>query len=190
MSAATRYITRTESNKIIRKQLKAAFPNVKFSVRGYGGSTYIRWIDGPSRKQVEAMTRWAEGSSFDGMTDCASSNPAVSAVEGAPDMVTAEEIAKLAGGLDVPVAMLCDYVFTERTISEEGLANVLRAIENIGVTVPRTASGAIDWYASEGACLASARLGLGSNSVPNFYALINAVSVAQCSPEGLPTTAA
>lgn len=54
----------------IRKQLKAAFPAVKFSVRmERGGSIRVSWTDGPTAAQVDAITdRYLEGH-FDGMDD-------------------------------------------------------------------------------------------------------------------------
>lgn len=70
----TRYISHTDTNKMIRKALKEAFAGVKFSVRISGGSTWIEWTDGPARDQVEAISKKFEGCSFDGMTDYESYN--------------------------------------------------------------------------------------------------------------------
>ena len=46
----SKYINLTETNKLIRRTLKEAFPSVKFSVRGRsysgGSSTDITWTDG------------------------------------------------------------------------------------------------------------------------------------------------
>lgn len=58
---------------LIRRDLKAAFPAVKFSVRSdhyAGGSAVrVRWTDGPTTEAVEAIVKPYEGIGFDGMTD-------------------------------------------------------------------------------------------------------------------------
>lgn len=60
--------------KNIRTELKMEFPGVKFSVRGRsfagGDSIDIRWTDGPTTKQVRAISSKYQMGSFDGMTDC------------------------------------------------------------------------------------------------------------------------
>lgn len=54
----------------MRILLKAAFPKVKFSVKQrYYGSAEIRWTDGPTVPQVEAITAKFQGGHFDGMED-------------------------------------------------------------------------------------------------------------------------
>jgi len=67
------YYSVTETAKFIRKDLKSAFPGVKFSVRSssYSGGASIRvyWIDGPTEAQVKDVTRRYVGSTFDGMID-------------------------------------------------------------------------------------------------------------------------
>jgi len=58
----------------IRKELKRAFPATSFSVtcKGYAGGDHvsISWVDGPTAKQVEAVTAKYEEGTFDGMADC------------------------------------------------------------------------------------------------------------------------
>ena len=58
----------TDVAKLIRKELKAAFPGQKFSVRvdrySLGSSIDVRWTDGPTIKQVEAQTRKHEAHKF------------------------------------------------------------------------------------------------------------------------------
>jgi hypothetical protein len=60
--------------KEIRKELKAAFPVVKFSIISDsfagGNSVSISWVDGPRTKDVEAITGKYQYGHFDGMTDC------------------------------------------------------------------------------------------------------------------------
>jgi hypothetical protein len=58
----------------IRRELKAAYPGVKFNVRSDYNSVRIRWIDGPKSKEVEKLTGKYEAGSFDGMTDSYSYN--------------------------------------------------------------------------------------------------------------------
>lgn len=57
----------------IRMELKAAFPGVKFSVRGesYSGGNSVRvdWVSGPTYKDVKAITDKYEAGSFDSMQD-------------------------------------------------------------------------------------------------------------------------
>jgi len=59
----------------IRIGLKSAWPLVKFSVRAERhGALLISWTDGPTSKQVEAMTRPYKAGHFDGMDDCYKTN--------------------------------------------------------------------------------------------------------------------
>ena len=69
----TRYLTCAETAVLVRKALKAKFPDVKFSVRSdtYSGGASIRvtWLLGPTTKQVEAVAKQFQGGDFDGMID-------------------------------------------------------------------------------------------------------------------------
>ena len=59
--------------QVIRKQLKAEFPGVKFSVKtGRSGFDIVRveWIDGPTWGEVDALMGKYATQGFDGMTDC------------------------------------------------------------------------------------------------------------------------
>jgi hypothetical protein len=56
--------------KNLRKQLKAAFPGVKFSVRSDHNSVCIGWEDGPTEDDVQQITRPYKAGHFDGMDDC------------------------------------------------------------------------------------------------------------------------
>ena len=57
----------------IRKELKAAFPGVKFSVTSDsyagGNSVSIHWTEGPTTERVEAISGKYQEGSFDGMID-------------------------------------------------------------------------------------------------------------------------
>lgn len=55
---------------MIRAALKDAFKGTKFSVRCSRGSAIdIRWIDGPTTHDVEAVANLYRGGGFDGMQD-------------------------------------------------------------------------------------------------------------------------
>ena len=57
----------------IKAELKAAFPNIKFSVTSDsfsgGDATRIRWTDGPTVNEVENISAKYQYGHFDGMTD-------------------------------------------------------------------------------------------------------------------------
>lgn len=57
----------------IREKLKAAFPDVKFSVTSDsysgGNSVHVEWTDGPNTSMVEEISGAYQYGSFDGMTD-------------------------------------------------------------------------------------------------------------------------
>jgi Large polyvalent protein associated domain 29 len=62
-----------ETAKVLRTVLKNAFPQTTFGIttgRGAGVSSVdVRWMDGPTVRQVEAITRSFEIGTFNGMTD-------------------------------------------------------------------------------------------------------------------------
>lgn len=68
-----RYISVADTAKLIRAAIKVAFPGVKFAVRSKsysgGASISINWTDGPTTKEVEAVTGRFAGATFDGMVD-------------------------------------------------------------------------------------------------------------------------
>lgn len=70
----TIYLTRAETNKLIRKALRESFPGVKFSVRRSSGSTYVNWTDGPTKAEANAVASKFEAAYFDSMTDYQGSN--------------------------------------------------------------------------------------------------------------------
>ncbi|KFM94861.1 hypothetical protein D0U04_21535 [Bacillus clarus] len=91
-----------ETAKKIRKELKKAFPGVKFSVRSSsysgGSSVDVNWKDGPMRKEVEQITEKFNSCSFDGMQDM--------------KITTGYEFeGKIYNG--------ADYIFANRSLSEE-----------------------------------------------------------------------
>lgn len=56
--------------KNVRRDLKKAFPGVKFSVKSSYDTINVSWQDGPTRPEVEAVISKYENGTFDGMTDC------------------------------------------------------------------------------------------------------------------------
>lgn len=67
------WIDTTEVSKMVRNDLKAAFPDVKFSVKSHryagGSSIDVSWIDGPTQKMVNEIVGHYHGADFDGMQD-------------------------------------------------------------------------------------------------------------------------
>jgi len=73
VKASTRYLTVTETAKLIRLTLKKRYPNIVFSVTSKkysgGASIDVSWTDGARAKEIDAIVKGFEGSSFDGMND-------------------------------------------------------------------------------------------------------------------------
>lgn len=79
LQAANPHLVPNEGNalvtaaKNIRIELARAFPGVKFSVKSRrfsgGDAIDVRWVDGPTSKQVDEIIGRYEAGSFDGMTD-------------------------------------------------------------------------------------------------------------------------
>ena len=69
----TDYISTTDTAKLIRKDLKAAFPTSKFSVRKNTGTASawlsVSWEDGPTSNEVRAVADKYRGEQFNGQTD-------------------------------------------------------------------------------------------------------------------------
>jgi len=74
MSRST-YISLKDTAILIRKALAAKFPRTKFSVRGKsyagGASISVGWTDGPSKREVEAITDRFVAGRFNSMIDMA-----------------------------------------------------------------------------------------------------------------------
>ena len=62
--------TRDTVAKLIRADLKAAFPGVKFSVTSERSTVNVSWSMGPSAGAVEALIGKYEAGHFDGSEDC------------------------------------------------------------------------------------------------------------------------
>src|ERR1051325_6983825 len=69
----TEYLDAAELAKILRAELKAAFPGVKFSIvterYSMGSSVRVHWTDGPITRRVDALLEHYRAEGFDGMTD-------------------------------------------------------------------------------------------------------------------------
>jgi hypothetical protein len=75
------YISPTDVAKVARRELRKAFAGTKFYVRtskyAGGSSVRVRWVDGPTTDEVEAIVGWMHGMTFDGMTDSSSYHDSV-----------------------------------------------------------------------------------------------------------------
>jgi hypothetical protein len=105
----TFYLDAAELSGIIKRDLKAAFPAVKFSVRckkySMGSSVSIHWTDGPLTADVDAVVAPYCAQGFDGMTDSTTNSGPV----------------RLADGR---LARIHSWISTSRTISPELHARV------------------------------------------------------------------
>lgn len=103
-----RYISVTETAKLLRAALKAEFPGVKFSVRSDsysgGASIDVHWLDGPTSTAVTPVLDRYKGAEFDGMIDLRTNHTTLLA---APDG-TVEE-----------VQFGAHYVFGHRSVTPE-----------------------------------------------------------------------
>jgi hypothetical protein len=64
------YTSPSDVAKLVRKELKQAFPGVKFSVRTTSsGAINISYVDGPTFSDVSEIANKYEWGSFDGMQD-------------------------------------------------------------------------------------------------------------------------
>lgn len=77
----SKYISVSDTAKLVRSTLKADFPNTKFSVRSSsysgGASITVSWTDGPTERQVTELVGQYSGSTFDGMQDLRSYHTSV-----------------------------------------------------------------------------------------------------------------
>lgn len=134
----TNYVTHTDTNKMIRKVLKEAFPDTKFSVKKSNSSTRVQWEDGPSIEAVKNITRNFEGASFDGMLDLETPQYGVH-----PE--TGER-----------VHFHAKYIFLDRYFSVAGFTTLTTAICNhFGVDVPEieVSSGGNAYFAGNSAMI-------------------------------------
>lgn len=128
----TRYISCADTAKLIRAQLKAKFPGVKFSVKSHvyagGASINVKWTDGPTSALVDAVVKPYASSGFDGMIDMKYSITAflqpdgtatfaqTSGTEGSGGMFAKGKAFKPCAEAE-RVSFGSDYVFTSRSTS-------------------------------------------------------------------------
>lgn len=107
MTCATRYLSAADTARLVREQLKAMFPGIKFSVRisTSGSSIRVRWTDGPTRAAVESAVHRYRGSDFDPMQDIKTYRPAT--------LIT------WADGSVEQVRFLIDFIFCDRDLSPQ-----------------------------------------------------------------------
>jgi hypothetical protein len=150
----TRYLSCAETAKLIRAQLKAKFPGIKFSVKSSvyagGASIDVAWVDGPTGKMVDAIVKPFEGRGFDGMIDLAYSKTAYLMPDGSACFAQSEGTADSGGVYPAdkafkPVAEAervqfgSNYVFTTRKYTpafmERAVASFERKYGEQGITV-------------------------------------------------------
>lgn len=107
---AKRYLSAAETAKLVRAELKEAFPKFKgFSVTSKtysgGASINVSWTDGPTAPMVDAIVKKFAGSTFDGMVDLKTHH----------DSLYKGEV----------VSFGADYVFTNRKESVEFMKMVM-----------------------------------------------------------------
>jgi hypothetical protein len=114
-------ISTTDTAKMIRKEVKHYFPNVKFAVRSHsysgGSSINVSWTDGPTTSEVDAIVKRFQGASFDGMIDLKSYHNSFVVLEGST--------------LPVEVHYGADFVFTNRDLSPEFKAELGKIAQEI-----------------------------------------------------------
>jgi len=73
MTETTRTLTPKEAARLLRRDLRRAWPGVRFSVRCDRGTAAswinVRWTDGPTSAQVDRIASNYEGRHFDGTID-------------------------------------------------------------------------------------------------------------------------
>lgn len=84
--------------KLVRGELKIAFPGVKFTVKTKNSSIRVGWVDGPTRLAVQSIVGKYEGAEFDPTIDLKTYN-------------------------DTPYGN--DYIFFEREFSDAKLVEAL-----------------------------------------------------------------
>jgi len=136
------YLSCAETAKLLRKNLKEKFPKTKFSVRSsvysMGASIDVRYENGPSLKEVEAIAKSYEGAGFDGMIDLKfykthyllpNGTVLLAKSEGTVDsrgVYPSYDAEKPEGAK--PVSFGADYVFVNREISEEIQQDVAKTV--------------------------------------------------------------
>lgn len=73
MTFKSRWLSPKETARLVREQVKAMFPGIRFSVAkeeySGGASILVKWTDGPTQEAVETSCQRYQNSWFDGMDD-------------------------------------------------------------------------------------------------------------------------
>lgn len=147
-----KYLSAAETAKIVRGQLTAHFPGIKFYVRSEtysgGASIHITWIDGPSTKAVDKVAKQYEGADFDGMIDLKTyvthwllpnGSIVIKHAEGTQDAhgYKPEIINEQPDGA-VEVHFGADYIFTNRLLTPEYAKPIIKKLcEERGISEPK-----------------------------------------------------
>lgn len=137
-----RYVSVTETAKLVRKTLKKRFPNTKFSVRSSkysgGASIYVNWTDGPTSSEVDAVLSPFESKGFDGMIDMAYSKTSYLLKDGTVVYGTSQGTTGSMGMAegyenDLPegaeeVSFGAGYIVTSRSHSPEAVKEALKKL--------------------------------------------------------------
>lgn len=130
----TKYLSAAETAALIRVQLKNNFPGCKFYVNSKtysgGASINVKWIDGPSKSQVEPILAAFNGADFDGMEDLKSYNTAWLLPDGSAKFETYAASARreIHYTQPHPEAVLvhfgADFIFAERSFTPAGIRSI------------------------------------------------------------------
>lgn len=138
-----RYLSVTETAKLVRAALKREFPGAKFSVRSdsYAGGASVRvnWTDGPTVKEVDRVIAPYKGADFDGMVDLKTNNTSWLMPDGTAAVAhsggggsTREDYYGSAPGPDAELVYFgADYIPTQRDISSEWKREILAAFSDL-----------------------------------------------------------
>ncbi|MEH0402890.1 LPD29 domain-containing protein [[Kitasatospora] papulosa] len=105
------YIDTRHVSALLKRELTAAFPGVKFSVRKGALSLSVSWTDGPSSDAVEDIARAMKGSTWSPMDSCYKK--------------TGNLVTVVIDGQDVTGEPLVDHVSTHRTVSDDARADAV-----------------------------------------------------------------
>ena len=134
----TKYLSVTDTAKLVRSALKAAFPGVKFSVRSDsysgGASINISWTDGPTEAAVDKVADRYQGCDFDGMQDLKTYRDGT--------------LIALPNGEVEEVRFGANYVMTHRKLSDAYLAELEPHAARIVADNGAPAFSRDQWYSS------------------------------------------